>query len=222
MRAGNLDEAVAAYRKAVQAAPDNANYKIALERAMLAASRAHLDRRASSKRRISSKRRSASTSWRASTTRATGGAAPRSPSSTGRFASASRRRGRSRRFSSCASARAPRRAEPMLNPASREPLNIHFNNAQPARHPERSSANAHRHQRHLRPRSRRIAPTTVKLDGVTLEQALNQIMTMNQLSYKVHERAVDLRLPGHAAEARAVRRAGRSGRSTCRTPTRPR
>ena len=39
MRAGNLDEAVAAYRKAVQAAPDNTNYKIALQRAMQAASR---------------------------------------------------------------------------------------------------------------------------------------------------------------------------------------
>ena len=38
----------------------------------------------------------------------------------------------------------------------------------------------------------------MQLDGVTLEQALNQIMTMNQLSYKVLERALDLRLPGHA------------------------
>ena len=36
------------------------------------------------------------------------------------------------------------------------------------------------------------------------------------------ERAVDLRVPGHAAEARAVRRAGRFARSTCRTPTPPR
>src|SRR4051812_10214850 len=44
MRAGNLDEAVAAYRKAVQAAPDNANYKIALQRALIAASRAHLEK----------------------------------------------------------------------------------------------------------------------------------------------------------------------------------
>jgi len=44
MRAGNLDEAVAAYRKAVQASPDNPNYKIALQRAMQAASRAHLDK----------------------------------------------------------------------------------------------------------------------------------------------------------------------------------
>ena len=44
MRAGNLDDAVALYRRAVLADPDNPNYKIALERAMVAASRAHLDR----------------------------------------------------------------------------------------------------------------------------------------------------------------------------------
>src|SRR4051794_33472878 len=44
MHSGNLDEAVVAYRKAVQAAPDNPNYKIALQRALQAASRSHLDR----------------------------------------------------------------------------------------------------------------------------------------------------------------------------------
>src|SRR5689334_12781248 len=44
MRSGNLDEAVAQYRKAVLASPTNPNYKIALERAQLAASRAHLEK----------------------------------------------------------------------------------------------------------------------------------------------------------------------------------
>src|SRR5256885_17085966 len=44
MRAGNLDEAVAAYRKATQAAPDNANYRIALQRALQQAARIHLER----------------------------------------------------------------------------------------------------------------------------------------------------------------------------------
>lgn len=43
-RAGNLDQAVDDYRRATQAAPDNLNYRIALERAQLAASRAHLDK----------------------------------------------------------------------------------------------------------------------------------------------------------------------------------
>src|SRR3989440_10319014 len=41
---GDLDQAVAYYRTAVQSAPDNANYRIALERAMQAASRAHMER----------------------------------------------------------------------------------------------------------------------------------------------------------------------------------
>src|SRR5690349_11574644 len=44
MRNGQLDEAVAAYRKALQASPENTNYKIALQRALQAASRAHLEK----------------------------------------------------------------------------------------------------------------------------------------------------------------------------------
>ena len=44
MKAGDLDQAVAYFRTAAQAAPDNPNYKIALERALLAASRSHFDK----------------------------------------------------------------------------------------------------------------------------------------------------------------------------------
>ena len=44
MKAGDLDQAVAYYRTAAQASPDNPNYKIALQRAMLAASRAHFEK----------------------------------------------------------------------------------------------------------------------------------------------------------------------------------
>ena len=43
-REGNLDEAVIGFRKASQVAPANASYKIALQRAMQAASRAHLEK----------------------------------------------------------------------------------------------------------------------------------------------------------------------------------
>ena len=54
---------------------------------------------------------------------------------------------------------------------------------QPARHP-----GAHRqrdgHQHDVRPRVPGSA-VTVQLDGVTLEQALSQILSVNQLSYKV-------------------------------------
>jgi general secretion pathway protein D len=44
MRLGQADQAVAYYRVAVQSDPDNPAYKIALERAMVAASREHLQR----------------------------------------------------------------------------------------------------------------------------------------------------------------------------------
>ncbi len=43
-KAGDVDGAVSAYRKAVQAEPENASYKIALQRAMVTASRTHADR----------------------------------------------------------------------------------------------------------------------------------------------------------------------------------
>src|SRR5947209_3858818 len=43
-KAGDLDGAVAFYRAAAQAAPDNPDYKIALARAQLAASRAHIEK----------------------------------------------------------------------------------------------------------------------------------------------------------------------------------
>src|SRR3954452_10393724 len=44
MKTGDLDQAVEFYRTATSAAPDNPNYKIALQRALLSASRAHFDK----------------------------------------------------------------------------------------------------------------------------------------------------------------------------------
>jgi type II secretory pathway component GspD/PulD (secretin) len=44
MKAGDVDQAVAYFKKASGDSPDNPNYKIALQRAMLAASRAHFDK----------------------------------------------------------------------------------------------------------------------------------------------------------------------------------
>ena len=41
---GDLDQAVAFYRTAAKADPDNPNYKIALERALMTASRAHFEK----------------------------------------------------------------------------------------------------------------------------------------------------------------------------------
>jgi general secretion pathway protein D len=74
-------------------------------------------------------------------------------------------------------------AEPILNPASREPLNFHFNNVS-LRDILNAIGAAHgisvSFDREFADRA-----ATVNLEGVSLEPALNQIMTMNQLSYKV-------------------------------------
>jgi general secretion pathway protein D len=183
MRAGNLDEAVAAYRKASQAAPNNATYRITLQRAMQAASRAHLERareyekedqleaalgeyKAASEYEPSNRTASAKVAELDRTIRDRIEASRPRPAIQGM-------RERARAAS----------AEPILNPASREPLNFHFNNVS-LRDILNAIGAAHgisvSFDREFADRA-----ATVNLEGLPLEQALNQIMTMNQLSYKV-------------------------------------
>jgi general secretion pathway protein D len=183
MRAGNLDEAVAAYRKAAQAAPDNATYKIGLQRAMQAASRNHIEKareyekqdqleaslgeyKAASEYEPSNRLASSKIAELDRTIRERIEASRPKPAIQGM-------RERARAAS----------AEPILNPASREPLNLHFNNVS-LRDIMNAIGAAHgigvSFDREFADRS-----ATVNLEGVTLEQGLNQIMTMNQMSYKV-------------------------------------
>ncbi|HXI31216.1 MAG TPA: secretin N-terminal domain-containing protein, partial [Vicinamibacterales bacterium] len=183
MKAGNLDEAVAAYRKATQAAPDNVNYQIALQRALQAASRSHLEKarefeqkdqleaalgeyKQASDYDPSNRTATAKVTELDRTIRDRIEAARPKPAIT-------QMRERARAAS----------AEPILNPSSREPLNFRFNNVS-VRDILTTIANAAGFSVSF---DREFAdrPTTVQLDQVTLEQALNQIMTMNQLSYKV-------------------------------------
>ena len=183
MRAGDLDQAVAYYRTAVQEAPDNANYKIALQRAMLAASRAHLDKahefeekgqleaargeyQLASEYDPANRQAAAKVVSLDQTIRARLEAARPKPA-------IEQLRERVRAAS----------AEPLLNPASREPLNLRFTNAN-IRDILNFISNASginiTYDRDLRDQ-----PATVQLDGVTLEQALTQILATNALSYKV-------------------------------------
>ncbi len=183
MKGGNLDEAVARYRQAVQASPGNPNYKIALERATLAASRAHLDRaheyeqkdqleaalgeyKQASEYDPSNRGAAAKVQQLDKTIRDRIEAARPKPAIT-----AMRERVRAAS------------AEPVLNPASREPLKIHFPNANfkdiLTFIGNLTGINI-TYDQQVQDR-----PTSVQLDDVTLEQALNQIMEMNQLSYKV-------------------------------------
>jgi general secretion pathway protein D len=183
MRQGNLDEAVTAYRKAVQADPDNANYKIAMSRALTAASRAHLEkaRDFESKDQLEAAlgEYKQASEYDPSNRVATAKVAELDRTIRERIEASRPRppivamRERARAAS----------AEPMLNPASRDPLNIHFNNTS-LRDILTFVANYTginiTYDRDVVDRL-----TTVQLDQVTLEQGLNQIMQMNQLSYKV-------------------------------------
>src|SRR5580765_908705 len=128
MRAGNLDEAVAAYRKAVQAAPDNTNYKIALQRAMQAASRAHLEKAHDFE--LKDQLEAALGEYRQASE-----FDPSNRLATSKVAELDRtireRIEASRPKPPIQALRERARAasaEPILNPGSREPLNLRFNN----------------------------------------------------------------------------------------------
>ena len=182
-RSGDLDGAVAAYRTAVQAAPENASFKIALQRAMLAASRAHLDRareyeksdqleaalgeyKQASEYDPSNRLASAKITNLDRTIRDRVEAARPKPAI---------QQARER-------ARASSTPAPLLNFTTALPL-IRFNNV-----PLRdilsfigtSTGINVTYDRQYQDRN-----YTIQLDGVTLEQALNQILGVNQLSYKV-------------------------------------
>jgi type II secretory pathway component GspD/PulD (secretin) len=182
-RAGNYDAAVVAYRKAVQSDPENADYKIALQRAMLAASRTHLDLareyekgdqleaslgeyRQASEYDPSNRQIAAKVAELTRTIRDRAEAARPKPA-------IAQMRERARAAL----------AEPILNPASREPLNIRFVQAS-LRDILTFIGNATginvTYDREVVDRA-----TTVQLDGVTVEQALTQILGTNQLAYKV-------------------------------------
>jgi type II secretory pathway component GspD/PulD (secretin) len=188
-RSGNWDAAVEHYRRAVQQNPDRTDYKIALERAMINASHMHLDqarilevrgnidealrefRRASeydpTNRQIVFKVQELEKKLR--DTIETSRPKP----------TITQMREQARKTS----------PEPLLNPASREPLNLRFNNAN-IQDILTFIGNATginvTYDRDFQPRT-----YSVQLDGVTLEQALQQILSANQLFYKVvNERTI--------------------------------
>jgi general secretion pathway protein D len=183
MRAGDLDQAVAEYRKAVQAAPDNATYKISLQRAMQTDSRAHLDKAREFEKQDQLEAAlgeyKAATEYDPSNRLASSKVAELDRIIRDRI-EASRPKPAIQAMRERARAAS---AEPILNPASREPLNLHFTNVS-LRDILNAIGAAHgisvSFDREFADRA-----ATVSLDGIALEPALNQIMTMNQLSYKV-------------------------------------
>jgi type II secretory pathway component GspD/PulD (secretin) len=181
VHSGDLDQAVVYYRKAAQAAPDNANYKIALQRTLLAASRAHLDKA----RDFESKDQleAAVGEYRL--------ANEYDPSN--RLA-ANKVTALERTVRERADAARPKPAIQAMRDRVRaaEPALINLTTPLPKIQFRDTSlrtildtiANVAginiSYERTFQDR-----PTSVSLDGATLEQALNQIMLMNELSYKV-------------------------------------
>jgi type II secretory pathway component GspD/PulD (secretin) len=188
-RAGNWDDAVEHYRRAVQQNPNRTDYKIALERASINASHVHLDQA-----RILEARGMLEDAMREY--RRAGEYDPTNRQIAFKVQELERRL----REAIEASRTKPdivkmreqaRRAspEPLLNPASREPLNLRFNNTSIRdilNFIGNSSGINVTFDRDFQDRS-----YTVQLDGVSLEQALNQILSANQLFYKViNERTI--------------------------------
>ena len=175
-KAGNLDEAVAAYRHAVQADPRKQSYTIALQRTMVAASRTHLDhekkfeerdqlKAALGEYRLASEYDSTNRSVMAKVV---------TPERTIRErVEASRPRPAIEQLQAQARAAS---TEPALDPGSSDPLRVQFSNAQ-VREVLGFITNATginiTYDRDI-PDGR---PISVQLDGVTLEQTLDQMMT---------------------------------------------
>ena len=187
--AQQFDEAVEYYRQALQGAPDKPEYKIALERAMQAAATFHVARgrafesesRGDEALREYRKAMEYDPSNRAVAARAgeldrelrdrLEASRPRPPIEA--------MREQARRNSQ----------EPVLNPTSREPLNLRFSNTslKDLLNFIGSSTGINvTYDRDFQDRS-----VTVQLEGVTLNEALQQVMLSNQIFYKVlNERTI--------------------------------
>jgi type II secretory pathway component GspD/PulD (secretin) len=182
-RAGDWDAAVTYYTRAYQANPDKAEYKIALERAMVNASRIHFDRA----RELEEKGQFAA---------ALGEYRKAAEFDAGNTQAAAKAREIEQMLRDKSEAERPRpaieqlrerarqaRPEPDLDPTSRELLNVQLNNASLKEIltfvGNATGINV------IFDREFADRPFTVGLSGVTLEQALRQIMTANQLFYKV-------------------------------------
>jgi general secretion pathway protein D len=181
-RNGDWDAAVTYLTRAVQAAPDKPEYKIALERAMQTAAREHISRA----RDLEAKDQPdlALIEYRKAL----------EMDASNRFAAqkvadleklvrdrieASRPKPQIERLRE----QARTQAQPLLNPTSREPLRLQFTNASLKDILNFIGTNSGINITYDQQFADKAY--TVNLEDVTLEQALQQIMTANQLFYKV-------------------------------------
>jgi general secretion pathway protein D len=181
--AGDWDAAVEHYRQALLDKPDRPEYKIALERATYAASGMHIDRgrRASDADNLDEALREyrKALEYDPGNREISARAATIERTLRERLEAAQPRPQIERLQEQAKKASAP----PLLNPASREPLDITFTNA--GIKDIMNSIATLTGINVVYDQAFQDRPTSIRLDGVTLEEALQLIMLSNQLFYKV-------------------------------------
>ncbi|MEQ1870618.1 MAG: hypothetical protein ABL961_11400 [Vicinamibacterales bacterium] len=183
VKAGDLDQAVAYFRTASQAAPDNPNYKIALQRAMLAASRVHFEnaKEFEEKDQLEAARGEFQLAAEYDGTNRQAAARVTALDQIIRTRiEAQRPRPAIEQMRERARAAS---AEPLLNPTSRDPLKMQFRNTGIREILDALGAAAGINITYD-PTVPQTA-TSISFDGVTFEQAMQQTMAVNQLAYKV-------------------------------------
>ena len=196
VRVGDWDAAVAYFRQAVQDNPDSAEYKINLQRAQEEAARVHIEKG----RELESKDQldGALAEYRRavdldSTNRLIVAKVAEIERTIRERLEAAQQRPRMDQMRQQARAI---NAPPMLNPASREPIRLHFNNAS-----LRDILNTIGSLTGINvtyEAAFRDVPYSVDLDGVTIEQALNQILSSTGNFYKVVNPRTILVIPDNA------------------------
>jgi len=194
-RVGDWDAAVEHYRRAVQEDPDRADFQIALERAMLSASIQHLDQarvfevRGQLEDALREYRRASQFD---PTNRQIAGKVSEMERRIRDLAEAQRPTPTIRQLQQAAR----QTPEPLLNPASGDPIDVVFNNAslRDILNSMGMSAGINvTYERDYQDRS-----YTIQLRGVTFEQALNQILAANQLFYKIINERTIMVIPDNA------------------------
>jgi general secretion pathway protein D len=199
-RAGDWDMAVTYYTQAVQSAPQSAEYKIALERAQLAASRQHLDAglEAENKGDLDTAIREykKASEYDTANSRAAAKAVQLQQQLRDKLEAA-----RPKPPVEQMKERARQLSEPILNPASREALRLKFaanTNIQDILSfiGQASGINI-LYDRDVRPQQ---SPNPIDLDGITLEQALNIVLTTNGFFYKILNEKTILVIPDNTTK----------------------
>ena len=180
--AGDWDTAVEYYRRALQDNPDRAEYRIALERAQINVSRAHIDagRAFEARQELSAALREyrMAAEFDASNSEVAAKAATLDQAIRARIEAA-----RPPPPIEAMRAQAVREtAPPLLNPASRDPLVLEFRGFLSDLIDvigDLTGINVSYDQQF------QDSEVTISLDGLTLEEALNHVLTINQSFYKV-------------------------------------